>query len=78
MSDKAKKISISTRYLQNKFSDFTVLDKVHSIGADAFDEVSYNGVYNCEIDLRHFGEDFCVEEAAFCVKVMKNMLGKRL
>lgn len=44
---------------------------------DALDEVGYNGIYNMEINLNHFGKDFDVEEAAFCIKVMKNILKER-
>lgn len=44
----------------------------------ALDEIGYRGVYNCEVALgKHFGPDFEIEEAAFCVKVMKNMLKDR-
>ena len=41
---------------------------------DALSEVGYSGNYNAETVLTHFGKGFEVEEAAFCVKVMKNML----
>lgn len=44
---------------------------------DALDEIGYNGVYNMELDLRHFGEDFFVEEAAFAIKVLRHTLNKR-
>ena len=41
----------------------------------ALEEIGYDGIWNAEVSLgRHFGKDFEVEEAAFCVKVMKNML----
>lgn len=43
----------------------------------ALEEVGYNGVYNMELDLRHFGKDFETEEAAFAIKVMKNILKDR-
>lgn len=41
----------------------------------ALEEVGYNGVYNMELELRHFGENFVFETAAFAVKVMRNILG---
>lgn len=44
---------------------------------DALDEVGYKGVYNMEIKLAHFGDDFMVEHAEFAVKLMKQMLKKR-
>lgn len=43
---------------------------------DALDEVGYNGVYNMEIKLAHFGDDFLIEHAEFAVKLMKYMLKK--
>lgn len=44
---------------------------------DALDEVGYNGVYNMEVKLAHFGDDFLIEHAEFAVKLMKYMLRKR-
>ncbi len=44
---------------------------------NALDEVGYTGVYNMELELRHFGEDFCIEEAAFAIKVMRQLLKTR-
>ncbi len=44
---------------------------------NALDEIGYDGVYNMELDLKHFGEDFCIEEAAFAVKVLRHILDKR-
>lgn len=44
---------------------------------DALDEIGYDGYYNMEIALGHFGENFMVEEAEFAVKVMKNILQSR-
>ncbi len=44
---------------------------------EALDEVGYQGVYNMEIKLGHFGSDFLIEHAAFAVKVMKYLLEKR-
>jgi sugar phosphate isomerase/epimerase len=41
---------------------------------NALDEIGYCGWYNLEINLRHFGEDFAIEEAAFAVKVMRQIL----
>ena len=44
---------------------------------DALDEIGYNGIYNMELNLHHFGRDFMVETAAFAVKVMRFMLKER-
>lgn len=44
---------------------------------DALDEVGYHGVYNMEIKLAHFGDNFIVEHAEFAVKLLKYMLKKR-
>ncbi len=44
---------------------------------DALDEIGYSGVYNLEITITHFGEDFCIEEAEFGIKVIKQMLKTR-
>lgn len=44
---------------------------------DALDEIGYHGIYNMELDLRHFGKNFEIEEAAFAVKVMRNILKDR-
>lgn len=43
----------------------------------ALDEIGYSGCYNMEINLRHFGESFMIEEAAFAVKVMRHLLKER-
>ena len=43
----------------------------------ALDEIGYTGVYNMEINLTHFGEDFMIEEAAFAIKVMRQILAMR-
>jgi sugar phosphate isomerase/epimerase len=43
----------------------------------ALDEVGYSGVYNMELNLRHFGKEFMSEHAAFAVKVLRNLLKKR-
>lgn len=40
----------------------------------ALEEIGYSGVYNMELDLRHFGEKFVFETASFAVKVMRNIL----
>lgn len=40
----------------------------------ALSEIGYTGTYNMEISLNHFGENFELEEAAFAVKCMKNIL----
>lgn len=44
---------------------------------DALDEIGYSGAYNMELNLKHFGEDFMIEEAAFAIKVMRQMLKNR-
>ncbi len=44
---------------------------------DALDEVGYRGIYNMELNLTHFGEDFEIEEAAFAVQVLKHFLKTR-
>lgn len=44
---------------------------------DALDEIGYSGYYNMELELRHFGKDFEIEEAAFSIKVLRNMLKDR-
>ena len=44
---------------------------------DALDEIGYNGVYNMELNLSHFGENFMIETAEFAIKVMRNMLLNR-
>ncbi len=44
---------------------------------DALDEVGFDGVYNMEITLTHFGQNFVREEAEFAIKVMKNILRDR-
>ncbi|MBQ8310059.1 MAG: sugar phosphate isomerase/epimerase [Clostridia bacterium] len=41
---------------------------------DALDEIGYTGVYNMELNLTHFGEDFMIEEATFAVRVMRQLL----
>ncbi len=44
---------------------------------DALDEIGYDGIYNMELNLRHFGEELKVEYAEFAIKVMRNLLDKR-
>lgn len=44
---------------------------------DALDEIGYSGIYNMELRLRHFGEDFQIETAEFAVKLMKYLLNER-
>lgn len=43
----------------------------------ALDEIGYSGVYNMELNLPHFGDNFLVETAEFAYKVMRNMLKDR-
>jgi len=44
---------------------------------DALDEIGYDGVYNLEVVLTHFGKDFAIEEARFAVLVMRQILKTR-
>ena len=44
---------------------------------NALDEVNYDGNYNMEIVLGHFGDNLIVDEAEFAIKVMKEMLHSR-
>ncbi len=44
---------------------------------DALDEIGYNGIYNMELNLPHFGKGFEIETAAFAVKVLRHMLNNR-
>ena len=44
---------------------------------NALDEIGYNGIYNMELNLRHFGEALIVDYAEFAIKVMRNILDKR-
>ena len=44
---------------------------------DALDEIGYDGIYNMELNLRHFGRDFQIETADFAVKVLRHMLKER-
>ena len=44
---------------------------------DALDEIGYDGWYNLEVDLNHFGLGFEEEEAAFSIKVLRQMLRTR-
>lgn len=43
----------------------------------ALNEVGYKGVYNMELNLRHFGKELMVEHAAFAVKVLRTFLKNR-
>lgn len=43
----------------------------------ALDEIGYSGVYNMELNLPHFGDNFLIETAEFAYKVMRNMLRDR-
>ena len=44
---------------------------------NALDEIEYKGIYNMELNLRHFGNDFIYETAEFAVKLMKYKLKER-
>ena len=41
---------------------------------NALDEIGYDGIYNMELALSHFGKNFEIEEAEFAIKVMRKML----
>lgn len=41
---------------------------------NALDEIGYDGIYNMELALSHFGKDFEIEEAEFAIKVMRKIL----
>ncbi|MBQ7399622.1 MAG: sugar phosphate isomerase/epimerase [Clostridia bacterium] len=41
----------------------------------ALDEVGYDGVYNLELNLCHFGRGFEIETAEFSIKLLRFMLG---
>ena len=41
---------------------------------NALSEIGYNGIYNMELHLSHFGDGFEIETAAFAIKVLRNML----
>lgn len=40
----------------------------------ALEEIGYQGFYNLENEITHFGEGFEIEEAAFSVKVLKHLI----
>ena len=42
----------------------------------ALEEVGYDGVYNLELKLNHFGRGFEFSEAEFGIKAVKNLLGQ--
>ncbi|MBO5454464.1 MAG: sugar phosphate isomerase/epimerase [Clostridia bacterium] len=44
---------------------------------DALDEIGFEGYYNLELFLHHFGQNFKKETAEFAIKVMRNMLDTR-
>lgn len=44
---------------------------------DALDEIGYSGVYNMELALHFFGNDFQIETAEFAVKFLKYYIAKR-
>lgn len=43
----------------------------------ALEEIGFDGVYNLEMNLEHFGKEFLIETAGFGIKVMRNMLRDR-
>ena len=44
---------------------------------DALDEIGFDGYYNLELFLHHFGVSFRKETAEFAIKVMRHMLDTR-
>lgn len=44
---------------------------------DALDEIGYNGIYNMELALGHFGMGLEIETAAFAIKVLRNQFALR-
>ena len=44
---------------------------------DALDEIGYNGIYNMELALNHFGENFEIEEAAFAIQIIRHQFALR-
>lgn len=44
---------------------------------NALDEIGYNGIYNMECNLAHFGKNLLIDTAGFAVKIMKNILKER-
>ncbi len=43
----------------------------------ALEEIGYNGIYNLELHLPHFGDDFAAQTAQFGIKVMRHILESR-
>lgn len=41
---------------------------------NALDEIGFSGVYNLEIALTHYGNDFILEELAYGIKTLKQLL----
>ncbi len=44
---------------------------------ESLDEIGYNGVYNMELNLAHYGKELLVDTAEFAIKVMRNILNER-
>ena len=44
---------------------------------NALDEIGYQGIYNMELNLKHFGRGFEIETAEFAIKVMRHLLKNR-
>ena len=57
---------------QHKMPKTGVLDWADIISA--LGEIGYGGCYNLEVMLKHFGVELMEDEAAFSVKIMRNML----
>ncbi|MBQ4110436.1 MAG: sugar phosphate isomerase/epimerase [Clostridia bacterium] len=76
-----EKISVLHLHDNNKIKDQHKIPMTGDIDwndvFDALDEIGFDGVYNMELFLQHFGDNFRKETAEFAVKVMRNMLDTR-
>ena len=43
----------------------------------SLDEIGYDGIYNLELNLKHFGDGFESQTAEFSIKLLRHMLNKR-
>ena len=72
-----RKISFSIGRPQALYGDEKALEIAKEIGADALDEVGYNGVYNIEISLVCFGKGFEIESGELGIKLLRHMFKTR-